>query len=418
MKNFFPRPDLRPAVVNSGIRFAGLAFVMLAFVAFLAVAECAVLRALGYTYTPKSHVRAAAINDFQPFAAEPWGASRISYRREHGSHALVSDILVHDLRRPGHGTSLNVSRLAPMRVAASPNGDWLAFVCGRSHSVYLYSRVNEGRARRLMQPSNTCFFAVAFSPDGRLVAAAGLDSVCLWHAPTGEFCRQVRHEGPTPYRWIGFSGDSRTLLSASHDGSHLWDVSTGELRKSFSLASDANAVNLALSPSGNQIAYTTMGLGYDPGEVHVMDVETGAFLWRAEAASAPDLGIAFSADGVLLAAVRRAGQRREIVIREAQSGAVRAVIEARDQTMAGLAFGSENILYSWDRGGIVNAHEVNTGRLTWRFSALDWAEGKPLQAVSTPSENAARPRRRKDLGATGFLAWTNSRLPHCVMPAP
>lgn len=73
--------------------------------------------------------------------------------------------------------------------------------------------------------------SVAFSPDGRLVAAASLDRIVrLWDATTGYFLE--RYEGHTDSVYsVAFSPDGRTLASGSLDNTvKLWDLSGSRSR--------------------------------------------------------------------------------------------------------------------------------------------------------------------------------------------
>ena len=95
--------------------------------------------------------------------------------------------------------------------------------------------------------------AAAFSPDGRILATAIDQEICLWQVDDG---RQIAiyqgHQG-----WIqslAFSPDSTTLASGSHDHSiRLWDLQTGQCLKT--LQGHTGCVqSLAFSPDGVTLA--------------------------------------------------------------------------------------------------------------------------------------------------------------------
>src|SRR5439155_2821323 len=83
--------------------------------------------------------------------------------------------------------------------------------------------------------------SVAFSPDGKLLAAAGGRNVrhtrdfgiSLWEVDTG---REYRRLGDKflELRAVAFSPDGKTVAGASGDGSvRLWEATTGEERHQF-----------------------------------------------------------------------------------------------------------------------------------------------------------------------------------------
>lgn len=96
--------------------------------------------------------------------------------------------------------------------------------------------------------------AVAFSPDGRLLATAGSDRIAkVWEEATGKELMTLRGHAQA-IEDLAFSPDGKFLAAVSDDRTaKLWDVSTGQEVRTFSGHNDI-LWNVSFSPDGNLLA--------------------------------------------------------------------------------------------------------------------------------------------------------------------
>jgi WD40 repeat protein len=181
-------------------------------------------------------------------------------------------------------------------LAFSPDGRMVA-ACGVAE-VVLWD-VSGSEARTILR-HRVPAFAVAISPDGKLLAAASESAIYVWGTDRGELVTQLGgHEGQV--RAVAFSPDGLHLATGSSDRTvRLWDVRTGQQR--LLLRGHAGRVNsVQFHPSGR---YLLSG-SEQPGEVKLWDLTVPSQEYQAFPAAAGAL--AFTSDGKRLVAIHPSG---------------------------------------------------------------------------------------------------------------
>ena len=154
-------------------------------------------------------------------------------------------------------------------LAFSPDGRIIA--TGSSGSKVRLWDPATGQHLRTIDDHKKAVCCVAFSPDGRIIATGSSDStVRLWDPATGQHLRTIkghtilrRHIGrisirdtlgrpKSDTRAMAFSPDGRVLATITHETAHLWDPATGQHMRS--LIHKEFLWCVAFSPDGRMLA--------------------------------------------------------------------------------------------------------------------------------------------------------------------
>jgi eukaryotic-like serine/threonine-protein kinase len=236
-------------------------------------------------------------------------------------------------------------------VAFSPDGKCVAAALDQA-GVKLWD-VTTGRIVR------TCYSAsgawsVGFSPDGKHLASGHTTgTVSLWDPATGRLLRTLEGRHRLGVQEVAFSPDGRLLASAGGEETKLWDVSTGAEIRTFSGHADA-VFGMAYSPDGKRLASASLD-----GTVRLWDVETARECYAFREHQGPVFGVAFSPDGRRVAS---GGWDMAVKIWDPATGAVERSLGLYSDRIRTVAFTPDgNRLAVAGEDGVVKIVDVASG---------------------------------------------------------
>ena len=182
---------------------------------------------------------------------------------------------------------------------------------------------------------NSWVTSVAFSPDGKLLAAGTKDAVQLIDVETKTIVREVATKSGQ-VRAVAFSPDGKLLATGSYQNVSLWTVATGELVKPLK-GHKAYVTSLAFSLDGSRLATACED---EVARVWKLDGEESPLLFKGH--KLPVTGIAWSPDGKLLATSAgddtRPTKSGEVKVWDASTGEVQQSYELHTKAATGVAF--------------------------------------------------------------------------------
>jgi WD40 repeat protein/serine/threonine protein kinase len=255
------------------------------------------------------------------------------------------------LRQRLEGSRVTLTVGKPVQaVAFSPDGKLLAFG-GADNTVHLWD-VSAGRELAVCRGHTSEVCGVCFSPDGRRLASTGMDrTVRVWDTATGRpvfSCPLAGRE----LRVVAYSPDGRRLVGAGPEVIRVWDAADGHERATL-LRGACN--DLAHAPDGRLLAACPDGVRlFDAaGRETRFAVPEGVF-WN---------GVAVRPDGKRVAAVGGRLDRKGVLWIGDETGRTIATFDDPGLMATRVAFTADpERLVTGEHDGAVRLWEVETAR--------------------------------------------------------
>jgi WD40 repeat protein len=241
---------------------------------------------------------------------------------------------------------------ATLAVAFSPDGSLLAM--GNADNRLRLWNALDYRELLLCEGHESWVSSIAFSPDGQFLASGSLDqTVKLWSVATGSCLATFKgHEG---WVWaVAFSPDGQTLVSGSHDQTvRFWDLTTTQCTQVLQ-ENQGGIWATTFSPNGQILA--TAG---DDRLIRIWDLSLGQVIQVLEGHEDWVREVAFSPDGNYLVS---ASNDRTVRVWDTRTGQCNRVLFGNTNIVTSVALSSDGrTVASGGQDCIVRVWDLESG---------------------------------------------------------
>lgn len=265
--------------------------------------------------------------------------------------------------------------------------------------------------------------AVAFSPDGRLLASGGMEKgVHLWEVASRRELRVLRGHSE-PVQAVAFSPDGRLLASYSKNETRLWDVPSGREVRRLRSRGYGFGNSVAFSPDGGRLAT----LDDRTNSVRLWDVSSGNEIRSCKGHTESVLAVAISSDGRFVAS---GGWDKTVRLWSLSTGREVRTLEGHKEAIAAVAFSpdgrrlasasADNTVRVWD---VATGHNVRIlqGHVGNVYSVAFSPDGRVIASGGGDESDAERGETRlweADSGREIAAVRSPAREVWCVAFSP